>query len=133
LAGGNYKIKDSGHRRVHDTGAQRDRSAGKGRNDLRSPFVDEACSIHFEFGGDKYGERNWEKGQPLSWYIDSQIRHMNKFRMGLWDENHLIAQYWNSHCLVDTWIKIERGILPAKLNDMPVYKKIFPEVKIKRF
>ena len=128
-----YKIKDSGERRVYDTGAQRDRSVGKGRYDLDSPYTAEALAIHYEKGALKYGDRNWEKGQPLSWYLDSQIRHLNKFRMNLWDENHLIASHWNSNCLVDTWIKIERGILPASLNDLPAYEKKFPELKIKRF
>ena len=128
-----FKTKDSGVRRIMKSGSQRDSREGKGRYDLIPAYPYHRLAQLYERGGVKYTARNWEKGQPLSWYIDSQYRHLGQFRMGHWDENHLIASYWNSHSLVDTWIKIERGILPKKLNDMPVYKKRFPEVKIKRF
>lgn len=59
-------------------------------------------SKHFEQGAIKYGERNWEKGIPLSSYIDSAIRHYLKYLDGQEDENHFIAFVWNILCCIWT-------------------------------
>lgn len=56
---------------------------------------------HFEEGADKYGERNWEKGIPVSRYIDSAIRHYLKHMHGDRDERHDRAFCWNLLCA--TW------------------------------
>ena len=116
-----YKIKDSGKRRKFKTGSRRDLAEGKGRPELLSPLVEEALSHHFEKGSAKYGDRNWEKGQPLSVYLGSARRHELKFRKGMWDEDHLIAWLWNVYCLVHTKIAIDEGLLPKELNDLPDY------------
>lgn len=59
-------------------------------------------SKHFESGAIKYGERNWEKGIPLSSYIDSAVRHYLKYLDGQEDENHFIAFVWNIVCAIWT-------------------------------
>lgn len=59
-------------------------------------------SKHFEQGAKKYGERNWEKGIPLSSYIDSAVRHYLKYLRGDDDENHFIAFIWNIVCAIWT-------------------------------
>ena len=59
-------------------------------------------SKHFESGAIKYGERNWEKGIPLSSYIDSAVRHYLKYLDGQKDENHFIAFVWNIICAIWT-------------------------------
>lgn len=59
-------------------------------------------SKHFEKGAIKYGIRNWEKGIPLSSYIDSAIRHYLKHLAGEDDENHFIAFIWNIVCAIWT-------------------------------
>lgn len=59
-------------------------------------------SKHFESGAFKYGERNWEKGIPLSSYIDSAVRHYLKHLDGQEDENHFIAFVWNIICAIWT-------------------------------
>ena len=53
------------------------------------------ASIQYEDGCKKYGERNWEKGQPLSWYINSGGRHYLKTGRGDKDEPHNRAFLWN--------------------------------------
>lgn len=73
-----------------------------------------------ENGATKYGDRNWEKGQPLSRYIDSAMRHINKFMMGHRDEDHLAAARWNIGALMHTEMMIRMGKLPRKLDDLPV-------------
>jgi hypothetical protein len=80
---------------------------------------------HLEFGAKKYGDRNWEKGQPLSRYYDSAIRHMNKFMMGHRDEDHLAAARWNIGALMHTQEMIRIGRLPVELDDLPDFTQPF--------
>jgi len=74
---------------------------------------------HMENGAVKYGDRNWEKGQPLSRYLDSAMRHIQKYLMGHRDEDHMAAARWNIGALMHTEEMIRRGSLPAELNDLP--------------
>ena len=53
---------------------------------------------HFENGALKYGEHNWEKGIPVSRYIDSALRHLMKDLAGETDEDHAAAFIWNCMC-----------------------------------
>ena len=55
---------------------------------------------HFEQGALKYGENNWQKGLPVSCYIDSAIRHYLKYRRGDNDEPHDRAFVWNIMCCI---------------------------------
>lgn len=116
---GEFKIKDSGERRECTTGSVRDKQVGKGRYDLISPIALLRLAKHYEAGAIKYAARNWEKGQPLSWYLDSAIRHLQKFLAGERDEDHITACAWNCFALVHTEEMIQRGRLPADLNDLP--------------
>ncbi len=113
------KVNDSGKHEEFVTGSRRDTREGKGRFDLLSPFVNERDAKHLENGARKYGDRNWEKGQPLSRYMDSALRHLNKFMMGYRDEDHLAAARWNIAALMHTQHMIAVGSLPAELDDLP--------------
>lgn len=53
---------------------------------------------HFENGALKYGEHNWQKGIPISRYIDSALRHLMKDLAGETDEDHAAAFVWNCMC-----------------------------------
>ena len=113
------QIKDSGTRSDFATGAVRDGQLGKGRMDLvpvRAIF--EVAKI-FEAGARKYAARNWEKGIPLSRYMDSGLRHAMKWLRGDRDEPHLAMACWNLLCCLDTQMRIEEGLLPSELNDLP--------------
>lgn len=88
-------IKDSGDRTVFPTGAVRDMQKGKGRYDLLPWEAIHELAIHCEEGAEKYGERNVEKGIPISSLIDSAIRHLSKYIQGMDDEPHLRAALWN--------------------------------------
>ncbi len=112
-------IKDSGKRQQFTTGSKRDTRDGKGRFDLLPTRAIIRLAKHFEGGAKKYGIRNWEKGQPLSRYMDSALRHAFKHLEGQRDEDHLIASAWNLLCLADTEIRIKEGLLPKELNDLP--------------
>lgn len=111
-------IKDSGKREDFQTGSKRDTRDGKGRFDLLPLFAEEELAKHFEKGAVKYGDNNWLKGQPLSRYLDSARRHLNKAARGQRDEPHFIAAAWNLMCLIDTQRRIELGMLPKELNDL---------------
>ena len=52
-------------------------------------------SILYEAGAIKYGENNWQRGMPLSCYIDSGVRHYLKTLRGDDDEPHYRGFVWN--------------------------------------
>lgn len=120
-------VKDSGQREEMDTGSVRDTREGKGRFDLISPIFLERFAKHTENGAKKYGAMNWTKGQPLSRFMDSALRHLNKFLEGNRDEDHLAAAAWNIQGIIHTEEMIRRGKLPASLADMPNYLAEDPE------
>lgn len=128
------KVKDSGERQSFDTGSVRDTNIGKGRFDLIAPYAMLRLAQHYENGSRKYGDRNWELGQPLSRYLDSAMRHLTKVTMGLEDEDHLTAAVWNLLAIIETQKRIEFGLIPEELDDLPdTYKnfaeELFPELK----
>lgn len=112
-------VKDSGYREDFSTGSKRDARNGKGRFDLLPPYALLRLAKHYENGASKYGDRNWEKGQPISRYLDSAYRHLNCVLMGLEDEDHLSAAVWNVLAIIETQKRIELGILPVELDDFP--------------
>lgn len=118
------EVKDSGAREDFSTGSRRDTRSGKGRYDLLSPYVLERDARHMENGAVKYGDRNWERGQPLSRYLDSAVRHLVKYLQGHRDEDHLAAARWNIGGLMHTELMIRRGELPAELDDLPNWERL---------
>lgn len=78
-------------------------------------------AIQYEDGAKKYSERNWEKGQPLSWYIDSGTRHYLKFLRGDKDEPHDRAFGWNIFGAIWTLRNL------PELNDLPFAKNAVEE------
>ncbi len=125
---GNYTIKDSGKRQEFETGAVRDVRVGKGRFDLLPWKTIWALARHYEKGATKYSERNWEQGIPLSRFFDSAIRHAIEAFLGMRDENHLIAAIWNLVGWYETKLRIDAGILPKILDDIPnIWQDIFKE------
>lgn len=131
----NYKTKDSGERRVMNTGSQRDSRVGKGRFDLVPFYPYWRLAQLYERGAVKYEARNWEKGQPLSVYLDSAERHLGEFKFGMRDEDHAIATCWNLFGLVHTERMIRLGELPTYLFDLPNHTDIpfEPLPKAKKF
>jgi hypothetical protein len=118
-----FVTKDSGERRQFNTGAQRDVVTDKGRYDLISPIMIERLAKLLQRGAEKYNDRNWEKGMPLSVYMDSGMRHLYKFLEGHRDEDHLIAAIWNLQALLHIEEMVKRGVLSEDLLDLPDYVK----------
>ncbi len=113
------EVRDSGERQEFSTGSVRDRQKGKGRFDLMPSDAMLRLAQHWENGAEKYGPRNWEKGQPLSRYVDSAIRHLYAYLGGSRDEDHMAAVAWNALALIHTENEIEAGNLSEELADLP--------------
>jgi hypothetical protein len=83
------------------------------------PYAIHLVARQLEEGALKYAERNWELGQPLSRYMDSALRHLFRHLEGHRDERHDVAGAWNILALIETKRKIELGLLPQELDDLP--------------
>lgn len=113
-------IKDSGERTQFETGAVRDMHQGKGRMDLLPWEALIEVAKHCEEGAAKYGERNCEKGIPIHSLIDSGMRHLAKYMMGMDDEPHLRAAAWNILFAMYMEIKHpEMQDIPTRAGDWP--------------
>jgi len=116
------KVQDSGERQEFDTGSVRDTRDGKGRFDLIPPISLKRLAIHYENGAKKYGDRNWEKGQPVSRYLDSAIRHLYAYLSGSRDEDHLAAAAWNAFAAIHTEEMVRMRKLPNELCDLTSFR-----------
>lgn len=75
-------------------------------------------SRHCEAGALRYGDRNWEHGQPMSWFVDSAYRHFLQFLAGETGEDHLKAVAWNILGALETRERVAEGLLPEVLMDL---------------
>lgn len=114
-----FVTKDSGERQEYDTGSKRDTREGKGRFDLIPTMPLRRLAGLYERGASKYGDANWQKGQPLMRYVDSLMRHTNNLVSGEPTEDHLAAIAWNAFGYMWTLNEIECGRLPKELDDRP--------------
>jgi hypothetical protein len=76
----------------------------------------ELIAKHYENGAKKYHDNNWAKGIEMRRYLDSSIRHFNKYAKGMDDEPHLIASIWNIMSLLHT-----KELMPS-LNNLHVWE-----------
>ena len=113
-----FTVKDSGEREEFATGSRRDTQVGKGRYDLIPYEPLRQLAVLYEQGAEKYGDRNWEKGQPLSRYANSGTRHLQHVLNADVDENHPIQAAWNMLAIAYTVDKIRKGELPRELDDI---------------
>lgn len=114
-----YVTRDSGEREDFMTGSRRDVRRGKGRYDLIWwPMVERLAGL-MERGAEKYGERNWELGQPVSRSFDSLIRHARQLFMREDDEDHAAAVWFNAMSMAYVIVMVRLGYLPAELDDRP--------------
>jgi len=74
---------------------------------------------HYSNGAKKYAKNNWRKGQPISRYYDSAMRHLWTLMDDKKDEDHSSALLWNLLAIVQTKLDIEKMLLPKELNDFP--------------
>ncbi len=116
------KLQDSGQRRKFKTGAVRDRGDLKPRPDLISPHANMREGMINTLGSIKYSVRNWEQGIPISECLASAQRHIEQYKRGDTDEDHLAQARWNLGAMIHFEEEIKAGRLPAELDDMPKYR-----------
>ena len=114
---GPFLLRDSGEKREFASGAVRDMAADKERPDLISPYALMRVGRWLGMGARRYGERNWEKGIPMSACYASLMRHALKWAIGRRDEDHMAAVIFNAQALIHYE---ETG--RADLDDMPHYE-----------
>lgn len=111
-----FDLHDSGQREQFESGAVRDTRTGKGRFDLITPIGLRRLAIIYERGAVKYAPRNWEAGMPISRCIDSALRHINQYKEGWSDEDHLAQAAWNLFAAMHfEEVKPELQDLPTRL------------------
>jgi nucleoside 2-deoxyribosyltransferase len=114
-------MRDSGNRRTFETGAVRDRDDSKPRPDLISPHANLREGAWLGVGARKYRPRNWEAGMPISECVASICRHLEAYKLGRCDEDHMAAIRTNAGFILHYEEEIKVGRLPAILDDMPHY------------
>jgi len=123
-------VHDSGKPQEFVTGAVRDTNATKARPDLISPFALWRLGEWLRTGAEKYTERNWEKGIPLSRCLASLVRHTLQYMMRDRSEDHLAAVMCNAMFMLHYEEAMRRGVLPSELNDLPSYRPTIPEAAV---
>ena len=80
--------------KTYKTGAQRDDDADTHRYDLIPPHALERIARRFGFGASKYGDDNWQNGQPTCDVLNHLLRHIHKWSEGDRSDDHLAAAAW---------------------------------------
>ena len=118
-----FIVKDSGIREDFATGSKRDTQDGKPRFDLIPSGPLYRLAMVYSRGAKKYGEYNWVKGQPLTRYFSSAMRHLMAWSIGLRDEDHLAQAAWNIFAIIHTEMMLEAGDYPKELDDRQEFQK----------
>lgn len=108
-------------REVFEGGAIKEYQRNKLRVDLISPLAEKRLAERLGDGAKKYGDRNWERGIPVSRTLASALRHLAAYRRGERDEDHLSAAYCNLMFALHTEEAVKRGVLPETLLDVDFY------------
>ena len=95
-----FTTKDSGKREEFDSGAKRDTQAGKPRYDLIPAGPLKRLADLMARGAEKYDDNNWTKGMPSSRFLASLLRHVEAYRLGDRDEDHLAAAVFNAFAVM---------------------------------
>ncbi len=74
---------------------------------------------HYENGSRKYSANNWRKGQPVSRYYDSAMRHLWSLMDDKTDEDHASALLWNLIGIIQTKIDVKKELLSKELDNFP--------------
>jgi len=120
------KLEDSGERRTFSTGAVRDRGDLKPRPDLISPHAQLREGMIMTLGGVKYALRNWEQGMPISECLASAQRHIEQYKLGETNEDHIAQARWNLGAVIHFEEEIKAGRMDPTIDDMPKYAKPLP-------
>lgn len=102
--GGNYGFQNTdignGNLKRFKSGSVRTKDADDHRFDLVSPFgLFRLAKIYAE-GAKKYGDRNWELGQPTGDVLNHAERHLQLWKQGDRSEDHLAKVAWGMFAIM---------------------------------
>lgn len=100
ITAGKFITKDSGAREEFESGARRDTQEGKPRYALIPAGPLKRLAEQMARGAVKYGEDNWTKGMPASRFLESLMRHVEAYRLGDHEEDHLAAVLFNAMAIM---------------------------------
>lgn len=112
-------IKELEGLHTHPTGALRESKEGKGKPHLllcSFPYALQQLSLHVDCELGR--ERNFEKGLPLSSFVDAALRHLTLWSCGDEEPHHLRSALWNMAALVETEHRVENGYLSSEIDDI---------------
>lgn len=115
-------MKHGDAQQTFDTGAKRDTHSDKLRYDLITPWGLARLAKVYTDGSKHYGDRNWEKGMPLSRCVASMERHLMAFKQRDNSEDHLAQMVWNGMAILHYQEMMAQGVLPRTLDDLPKYE-----------
>lgn len=99
------------------TGAIREVKKGKGNpTTMLCGFPHILTELHKHM--DNPLGRNWEKGMPMSSFVNGAFRHFLEEVSGNGDDKSLVSCIWNLMCYAETKHRIQNGTLPAELDDV---------------
>lgn len=104
---------------TYSTGAQREEQSGRGRYDLIPSVALKRWAKLMELGASKYSDRNWEKGMPISRYLNAAMRHLIHFMEGDSTDDNLASVLFNIGAIMHHQEMIAKGKLPKELDDLP--------------
>ncbi len=119
-----FVTKVNGQKDQFVTGAVRGSQEGKLRYDLVGLHGLKREAALLARGAEHYGERNWEKGQPVARTAASLLRHIFAYIEGDRSEDHIAALRFNAGSIAHVEEEVLAGRLPAELLDYDWYKAL---------
>ncbi len=99
------------------TGSVRSSDADSTRYDLISTVGLRRLAETYAEGARKYGDRNWEKGQPVTQCLNHLLAHINKWRDGDSKEDHLAHAAWGLMAIMHFEERLPEMIdVPSRAN-----------------
>ena len=95
-----FTVRATEEQDSYETGAVRSDQTGKSRPDLVPGVCMLRLGEHYQKGAALYGERNYEKGIPSSRGLASLQRHLEQYKTGDREEDHLSAIAFNALMLI---------------------------------
>lgn len=129
----NYRTLDSGKRREFETGARRDADAGKPRYELLPQSALKRWALLMGRGAEKYGDRDWERGMPVSIFYASAFRHLQQWAEGDLVEDHLAGVLFNVAAIMEMEARVQSGTLEARYLDEGASMETIAERRRVRF
>lgn len=102
---------------TYASGAARSKQEGRGRFDLIPYEAMLSLAKRYEMGSVHFGDRNWERGQPLSRLLSSLRRHAHQVGYD-YSEDHMGAVLWNAAAFTTIVERMRAGILSKEFDDI---------------